>query len=360
MLQFVEISKPKQNHTLSPQQMFLEKRTDTQILDNMDEDTYEELVSTWAYFCLKKKYQHTHRIGGAGDKGVDILAIKSMETRECDIYQCKHYQHSIAASVVLPEICKILYFIYIGELNMPNNYYMVAPKSLNPSLLKIYQNPNELKNKIISEWNRHSSKITSTSKIELTESLRNFIECFDFYKFQIISPDYFISSLRENIHVYNQYFGIHREDIKRIPIPTPDKISSKEAIYIQNLLDAYNEKRPCILTSESVLTSEYQKHFKRARDTFWLAESVRKISEDNSPGDSDEFAELKSDMFFQVADVYDEPHDSGLDKNREVLSEAKKFIPKTDRIISGEISAGEKVGVCYHLSNDNILKWVQK
>lgn len=81
------------------------------------------------------------------------------------------------------------------------------------------------------------------------------------------------------------------------------------------------------------------------------------MSEENSPGDTDEFGELKKDMYLHVSDIYEEDYSNALLRNKEVIKEAKNFLPKSDRIISGEIGPGEKMGLCYHLSNDNKLIW---
>lgn len=50
------IGQIERKHALSQQQLFQTKKTEKQILYSMDEDTYEELVASWAYSCLKGKY----------------------------------------------------------------------------------------------------------------------------------------------------------------------------------------------------------------------------------------------------------------------------------------------------------------
>ena len=109
-LKLTPIGPVERNHALSPQQLFIRDRTEKQILFSMDEDAYEELVASWAFLCLREKYSEVYRIGGAGDHGIDVLARLSTSD-EFDIYQCKHYSSSLGISVVIPEICKILYFI---------------------------------------------------------------------------------------------------------------------------------------------------------------------------------------------------------------------------------------------------------
>ena len=84
------------------------------------------------------------------------------------------------------------------------------------------------------------------------------------------------------------------------------------------------------------------------------------MSEENSPGDKDEFEEFKTDIEYHVADTYESEFENGFERNKAVIGDSKSFTPKSERIISGEISSREKIGACYHLSNDNRLIWVKE
>lgn len=352
------IKSVKQTRTLTNEQMLSVNRTDKQILSAMDENTYEELVASWAYMCLKPKYEDVYQIGGAGDHGIDVLAYTSLSKKECDIYQCKHYQNSVTATIVFPEICKILYFAFLNEIPVPKNYFIVAPKGLSTSLLKWFVKPKSIKSEVKNNWNKYSKNITSKGSIALSPELETFIDGIDFHKFSFISQDNFICRIRENKHLYHQYFGFRKSDIERVNIDAPTRATIEESTYISHLLSAYNEIGPPT-SLENIGTSKYAVHYARARKTFWITESLRKISEDNSPGETDEFAEFMDDMELHVADVYEDDYENGLERNKKVISEAKKYTPKRARIISDEISSGEKMGVCYHLSNNNRLIWVK-
>lgn len=357
-IQLAPIVEVERKHFLSQQQLFQIEKTEKQMLEAMDEDTYEELVTSWAFLCLKGKYIDVYQIGGAGDHGIDILA-KTSDT-ESDIYQCKHYASALSASVVLPEICKILYFIYLKQISMPQNYYFVAPRSLNASMLKLISNPSSLREEVLNKWEKYSPKISDKLDTTLTEDLKLFVQTFDYNKFQVISPDRFLELLRENKILYYQYFGVRRENIQRIKTPTPEEVQCKESTYITHLVDAYNSvNENSEITTENISSTSFRSHFSRARDCYWLAESLRKMSMENTPGDEDEFEEFKADMEFHVADTYEQEFSNGLERNRAVIADSKTFSPKADRIISGEISSGEKIGACYHLSNDNKLIWVK-
>ena len=85
------LQKPETKHALKGAEVFNERRRSKDILKTMDEDTYEEMVASWAYWCLKendgRRYEDVMRIGGSGDKGVDVIAYYDQAANKCDIYQ---------------------------------------------------------------------------------------------------------------------------------------------------------------------------------------------------------------------------------------------------------------------------------
>lgn len=352
------IAAVKPKHALTQKQMFMQNQTDKSILYAMDEDTYEELVTSWAYLCSDGMYEQTFRIGGTGDHGIDVLAVLSRQQHRYHIYQCKHYAESLKPSTVYPEVCKILYHIFKGRIPTPEAYFIIAPKDLTAQLSEDYTDKSKLKNNITTNWDKYSKNIIKDVSIPLEGELLLFIDSFDFEIFDYISTDAFLSKIRKHKTLYIQYFGVRKDLIDRIQLQTPDDIQSGEANYIGYLLDAYNDADTINhIDQNNVSSSGFASHFSNARDCFWVAESLRKMSEENSPGDTDEFGELKRDMHFHVSDTYEEEYENALARNKAVIKEAKTFSPKSDRIISGEISSGEKIGVCYHLSNDNKLIW---
>lgn len=84
MLSFVQLDKPHIDIELYG--------TDTNIapIDKvhiMDEDSFEQFTLEWLFGCKKSKYSSIKRIGGAGDKGRDVVGYYSDGT--VDYYQCK-------------------------------------------------------------------------------------------------------------------------------------------------------------------------------------------------------------------------------------------------------------------------------
>lgn len=74
MLSFVQLDKPHIDIELYG--------TDTNIAPTdkvhiMDEDSFEQFTLEWLFGCKKSKYSSIKRIGGAGDKGQDVVGYYS-------------------------------------------------------------------------------------------------------------------------------------------------------------------------------------------------------------------------------------------------------------------------------------------
>lgn len=359
---------PEGKYALKDAALFSEHRAEKDILKAMDEDTYEELVTSWAYWCLKegkdKKYEDVFRIGGSGDGGIDVIAYYDIAKRDCDIYQCKHYDHPINRTDVMAELGKFLYHVHTGVFNIPRNYYLMAPQGISGPFNKIYSSCEKLRNEVKSSWAKDiACNIVAKKTIDLDDTLSAFIESFDFSIFKFISPDKLIADVYqlENRRVYFQYFGVRKDDIVRINLDAPAEHDEYERKYIQHLIDAYNDVDGAgEVTAESVSGSGFAKHFGRSREQFWLAESIKKMSEENCPGDRDEFKELERDMKDHVADVHEASHKDAFERVKAVTSQATCMPKKDNRIISGELGPRELKGVCFQLSNEDELIWKEK
>lgn len=365
MIEISVLDMPRAEHKLREELLFTEKRRAHDIMKAMDEDTYEELVASWAYWCLKENdgrlYEDVMRIGGTGDRGVDVIAYYNQKENVCDIYQCKHYNHTIKRSEIIVEIGKFLYYMSTGDLPIPESYFLMALQGIGPQFLPIYTNAEKLKVDIVGNWDKCiASNIEEGETHNLGGALKTFIEGFDYSRFKIFSPNRFLQQLIESDKrfVYFQYFGYHKEHLRKITKEKPVEPEEYEKVYIAHLLDAYNDAdKVSGINKDNVLDSAYGKHYAYARDQFWLAESIKKMSEENCPGDIDEFEELKDDMDAHVQDTYSEDYEDAFKRVKAVTDKATSMPLKANRIISGELGTRERKGLCYHLSNENRLVW---
>ena len=85
MLEFSDLSRPRIDLSM------YDENNSVMPIDRvhiMDEDTFEQFVTEWLYGCKKSQYEVVQRIGGAGDKGRDVIAKN--KDGSIDVYQCKH------------------------------------------------------------------------------------------------------------------------------------------------------------------------------------------------------------------------------------------------------------------------------
>jgi hypothetical protein len=361
------LEKPEKKHGLDVR-VFDETRRDKDILKTMDEDTYEELIASWTYWCFKvdgeSQYEDVMRIGGAGDGGIDVIAFRNQSTNDCDIFQCKHYNHPINRSDVIAELGKFLYHVFCNSLINPKSYYLMAPQNLSGKFTSTYTIPENLKSNILASWNKDiASKIEAKETFPLEGDLKAFVEGFDYSKFKIYSTDKMLADLHndKNRHIYHQYFGIKKEEIVLKKITTPEETTDYESHYIQHLMDAYNdEHKSDNLTIDSLDGTKYNGHFHRSRDQFWIAESVRKLSEEIRPGDVNEFCDLEDDMIHHIADKHEEEYDNAFLHVKAVTDKATSLSIKSQSLISGYLGSGALKGVCFQLSNEDRLIWKEK
>lgn len=176
MLTFTELSKPHIDIELYG--------TDSNIapIDKvhiMDEDSFEQFTLEWLYGCKKSKYSVIRRIGGAGDKGRDVVAY--YDDGSVDFYQCKHYNTALAPTHYYLELGKLCYYTYINEIPMPKEYYIIASNDVGRALQDMIDNPSELLSNLIKNWDIYcKSKITKTADIELDSDLLHYINLFNF------------------------------------------------------------------------------------------------------------------------------------------------------------------------------------
>lgn len=358
-------SKPKGIYKLPESELFNQTKNAFDILRTMNDNTYEELVASWAYWCLKdndgRKYEDVMRIGGTGDRGIDVIAYYNQKENICDIYQCKHYNHPIRRSDVIAEIGKFMYYMSTGAIPVPESYYLMAPQGIGSHFMQIYGNATKLKKDIIDNWDKDIADNIEEDKQHLFEGrVKEFVEGFDYTRFKLFSPDRFLQQIveSEKRFVYFQYFGYHKEYLRKIVKSKPTELDDYEKVYITHLLNAYNDVKDVTgVDMDTVAGTTFGKHFEYARDQFWLAESIKKMSEENCPGDTDEFGELKDDMDAHVQDTYEEEYEDAFKRVKAVTDKATSMPLKANRIVSGELGTRERKGLCYHLSNENRLIW---
>lgn len=357
MLSFSEIDKPKIDIELYG--------TDTNIapIDKvhiMDEDSFEQFTSEWLYGCKKDKYSSIKWIGGAGDKGRDIIAY--YKDNSVDYYQCKHYNLSLVPSNYYSELGKLCYYTYKKEIPIPKNYYIIASNDVGPKLQDYIDNPSKLLSSLFANWDTYcKTKITKTAEIVLDKPLKAYIKSLDL----TIIKTYPIAKVVDEY--LDTIYGNIRFGGRRLKLPatlTPsDLIEPNEMAYISALLAAYSEELNTQIENTEFLKAydSYFKHLNRQRKDYYSAETIRRFVRDTLT-DSKQFDALKEEIYNGIIDIHEQDYESGYKRLVADLKQAS--VTNTSKCLLDSklhcIGNSERKGACHMLVNDNKLRWVNE
>lgn len=331
-------------------------------LEIISEDDFEDMVREWAIGYLSEKYEKVRKSSGAGDMGRDVIGyIKYSQDMkaEWDNYQCKHYDNPITPKIAILEIGKLLYYTYKGEFNVPKNYYFVAPKGAGPQLVKLIDNPQKFKEKLIEDWDKTCKKeITSKVDILLEGDFKNYVEDFDFSIIKDVDPQELIDQHAQTRYHFYRFGGIipSRPD-SFIP---PENIDFTEQIYIERLFEAYSDyyKKPINRIEDLNGFEKEFSHFNRQRKCFYEAESLKLFERDILPEGVYGFEELINEVYEGIIDEVDSDHNDGYVKIKEV-SKIARSLPVRTYPLESKVKGNDLQGICHHLVNDNKFKWVK-
>ena len=357
MLSFIELNKPHIDLELYGSDTNIAPIDKVHI---MDEDSFEQFTLEWLFGCKKAKYSSIKRIGGAGDKGRDVVGYYS--DGAVDYYQCKHYNTGLSPTNYYLELGKLCYYTYKGEIPVPKEYFIIASNDVGSSLQDLIDNPPKLLDSLIKNWDAYcKSKITKTEEVLLDKPLLDYINSFDF----AIIKTYPIAQIVDEY--LDTIYGNIRFGGRRLNLPAPlkptDTIEPVEMPYISALLEAYSDElKVKIDTTKSLEAySNYFKHLNRQRKDYYSAETIRRFVRDTLT-DSQQFDILKEEIYNGIIDTHEQEYDSGYKRLVEDLKQAS--VTNTSKSMLDSklhcIGNSERKGVCHMLVNDEKLRWVNK
>ena len=357
MLSFTELEKPRIDIELYGSDSHIPPIDKVRV---MDEDSFEQFTLEWLYGCKKSKYSSIKRLGGAGDKGRDVIAY--YKDGSVDYYQCKHYQNSLAPTNYYLELGKLCYYTYNKEIPMPKEYFIVASNDVGPSLQDLLNKPSDLRSNLVKNWDTYcKAKITKEKEILLDLSFSSYIDSFDF----TIIKTYPIAQIIDE-HLDTIYGNI-RFGGRRLNMPsslTPEEIIEPEEMsYISALLEAYSDELNITIETTEALKAydSYFKHLNRQRKDYYSAETIRRFVRDTLT-DSRQFDVLKEEVYNGIIDTHEQDYDSGY--KRLVADLKQATVTNTSKCLLDSklhcIGNSERKGTCHMLVNDNRLKWVNK
>jgi hypothetical protein len=357
----LDIPEPQKIHRISNVDMlFGTPEPPIKRLQQIDEDTYEEIVLCWAKEYLIGKYETTMQLGGAGDKGRDICGFTDFKNDVFDLYQCKHYASKLSYSSIRLEFAKLLFYTFKQHYSIPKKYYFVSPQGISSSLLDLLKNKTELKKTLIAEWKEKiEGKITKKEDDSLTPELKKYIEDFDFSIVYSLEPIDFLEQFRST-NYYPFYFGGGLIKRRNLEVNVSKTIEEKEINYVTQLYEAYQDYSNKKIESVEDVSElpELKTHFDRSRNCFYMAETLAQFSRDNIPSETDSFEELKDEVHEQVIDVCNKKYENGFERLNSTTESAKNGTYQSNPLFPA-LKPQDKTGICHHLANEYKLKWVK-
>ena len=123
------------------------------------------------------------------------------------------------------------------------------------------------------------------------------------------------------------------------------------------LLGAYGEHTGSIVTHPSALSvPKLKDHFRRQREAFYEAESLRVFARDSVPPGT--FESLLDDIHDGVIDTHDGNHADGYEKVCAVTKAARDMQITANALITCT-NPKDRDGICHQLVNEERLRWTR-
>ena len=329
----------------------------------MSPDEWEQFTEEWVtHLKHQGEYEVVRRSGGAGDRGLDVVAFTSELGfgGTWDSFQCKHYADVLGPDEVCTESAKVVYhsFNRTPPFNQacrtPRRHVFVSPKGTGTKAGRWLMDPEEFRRELKERWDRCAPKVVG-GKPKLQGELLAYVNSFDFGIFGDRSGVELVEEhAKTPFHAARFGGGLPpREKVS----PPPAEPSENESVYLRKLWDAYEEHLGSEVVTEADLDAEpaTREHYNRQRVLFYSAEALRNFARDRTPQGT--FDSFQDDVYHGVVDVYEDEHASGLARVRATVGRAA-LIDVSGNALARSAHTADKQGVCHQLANDDVLTWV--
>jgi hypothetical protein len=218
-------------------------------------------------------------------------------------------------------------------------------------------NPAALKAELKNVWDKACrDKITNIGSISLTDDFATYVDQFDFSIFKAKSVREVLEQHEETPYFVARFGG----GIPPRPKPgvPPEEIDATESGYVTQLLNAYADhtKKPVADIAALKKWNKLEQHFKRQREAFYHAESLRVFVRDKvEPGT---FESLQDQIYHGVADTCDADHADAYQRVVAVTGAAQN-LPINAHPLAPSTFLQDKHGICHQLANGDRLKWTK-
>jgi hypothetical protein len=328
------------------------------VIQTYDESEWEQFALEWAA-AFDPPYAHLDRVGGAGDKGRDIVAYTGQPNTPCDldVYQCKHYDHPIQPHEIWRELGKLCVFTHRGAYRMPRKYRIIAPHGVGVSLADLLTQPLEMRNGLIREWDlKCKTKISHSEDIPLEGDLLDYVRGFNFAIVGYVPVHELLAQHRRTSYWFQRF---RRDPPTRPPaVPAPVEVQPEELRYVTQLLEAYGDNLKVGIPDVAALGAypDHSKHFQRARTDFFMAESLNRFYRDPFPPGA--FDDVKNQVYDGVVETACAQHICGYTRVKKTV-QAAIHVPLAQTDYTPYVQPGDRKGICHHLANDDKLRWVR-
>ena len=191
--------------------------------------------------------------------------------------------------------------------------------------------------------------------MDLDAPLRAYVDAFDFSIFDAKTSLQLVDDHRST-PVHSARFGGGLPTRPTASKP-PTALATTESRYVTQLLHAYSEHTGLTVADPSALSPPKLKdHFRRQRESFYEAESLRVFARDKVPVGT--FEALQEDIYDAVIDEHDANHVDGYAKVCAVTKSAREVQITANALISCT-KPKDRDGICHQLVNDERLRWIK-
>lgn len=302
---------------------------------------FEMFIFEWLRFCKKEINSNSllFRIGGTGDKGIDIYYKNN---NKVVYYQAKQYNHQLTLHEIIDIVSKIMWYVYKGQIDNPDKIYIVSSKGITPNTIKVLKNGNELLNEVLKQIPQSLKRNNiSYEKKELPDFLTflnkqnlNMVKNIDVNE---IVYDYYKSELGP-VRFYKQEPFRFRIKIKKEDYNKEKFVSEIEKVF-------KNSKRKTDIISD-------------AKDNYYSCLCLKETDK-YLFGNNEEFELAKEDLY-QAVNMLFYNNLSSQDSYINCLNKATQA--NINNSVLGEvglniINNSDKKGLCHYLVNEDKLKW---
>ncbi|MCP9749985.1 ABC-three component system protein [Ferruginibacter sp. HRS2-29] len=356
-IKFVDIAIPSDTKTytssrISTGLLFLPQ----QLILLYPPDEWERFIQEWVTE-QRSQYKSVVRFSGANDLGIDIAGFVDDKNLEgvWDNFQCKNYDDPITPSTAVLEVGKILWYSFNKLYAAPRKYFFIAPKDCGMKLKKQLLNKTLLKDYLFENWDNYcKTGITASQEIDMSGEFKTYCENFD----------YSIFTMRPCIEIINEHrktpwhairFGGGLPDRPNSASP-PLEIAENESRYITQLFEAYSDDKKIEIQKFEDLAplANLEDHYKRQREMFYHAESLRNFARDTVPPGT--FEDLQNELYEGVIDIAAANHNSALDRLNSVTQGASMLQLTSNPLIT-VTKIQDRKGICHQLANEDKLVW---